>query len=123
MNTALRTAVVTACLCLLLAASVHGQSGLRSFLNTPAEKFDAADWTLLKSAAVEALNDPGANASRSWNNSANDHHGVVQVLKAFASADGRQCKRLRFDSFATGLKGSASYNVCRARDGQWHLDS
>jgi surface antigen len=106
-----------------MTSGVQGQTGLRSFLGTTAAKMDDADWELLRSAALDVLNDPGANASKSWNNSANDHHGTVTLLKSYDSPDGRPCKRLRLDSVAGGQQGTVSYNVCRSTDGKWRIDS
>jgi surface antigen len=118
----LLVAAVVILVCALTPSGVYSQTGLRSFLGTAAAQMDEADWKLVREAALELLKDP-QNASQSWSNTANQHHGTVSFVKSFDSADGRPCKRLRFDNVAGEVKGTAHYNVCRSMDGTWRLDS
>jgi surface antigen len=117
-----RMAVLAAC-AVLISMAAYAQNGMRSLNNTAMMKFDEADWDLLKGAAIDVLNNPNANASKDWANSANGHHGTVRMHKAYQSPDGRECKQLRLENVAEGIKGAVNYNVCRTADGKWRLDS
>jgi hypothetical protein len=114
-----------ATLCLLFAGATgaYAQSVWSTFRDAPSLKFNDADWKLLKGATLDVLDDPDAKAVRAWTNAESGNHGVVRTLKSFQSADGRQCKQLRFDNFAGDLKGTGRHNVCRSADGTWRLDS
>jgi hypothetical protein len=113
----------TLCLLFTQAPGAYAQSVWSTFRDAPSLKFSDADWKLLRGATLDVLDDPDAKAVRTWTNAESGNHGVVQTLKSFQSADGRQCKQLRFDNFAGDLKGTGRHNVCRGADGTWRLDS
>lgn len=91
-------------------ALAQAQLGSRS--RTPAAQFDSRDWTLLKNALREVLNDSGDAARREWHNETNGHGGTVRALKSYNDANGHPCKDVQIDSSAGGYTGSYRYGAC-----------
>jgi surface antigen len=114
--------VIMMCFPFVLAVPAQAQGGL-AFRNVPMTQFDDQDRKLLKEATLEVLNSPDSKVSKSWENSATGHHGVVSLVSSYHSPDGRECRRLQFDNFAEGLTGSSKFNICRAPGNAWRLDS
>jgi surface antigen len=105
--------------CVAVARLAAAQSNMGFLAKSPAGHFDSRDWTLLKSALREVLNDTGEGARRGWHNEANGHGGTVRALKFYNDGQGRPCKDVQVDSSAGGYTGSYRYGACRDATGAW----
>jgi surface antigen len=117
------TAAAVLCSGLTAAPAALASNGWGAFNDGPSAQFNDQDWKLLKAAALDVLNDAAPNASREWQNAATGHHGTVLALKSYQSPDGRECRKLQFDSVAADRKGRATHSICRPTGGAWRLDS
>ncbi len=116
-------AIVTLALVLLVLPAVPVAAQNMGFLgNSPAAYFTADDVKLFQDtgrAALETLN-PGKVAK--WENPTTGARGKIKVLAAFASQDGRTCKRVGIYNKARGVEGESKMTLCRTVDGHWQVD-
>ena len=99
------------------------QSNLGFLRDSPAARFDAEDWKLLREAVQDVLDSEEDATTKTWKNEATGNHGSVTLVNSYRTADGRECRRLRMDNSADGLTGSGKQTMCQAAGGTWRPDT
>ena len=119
------SAAAAAAAVLVSCAVIGSASGANlNFLDkSPISYFRGDDMELMRQNAQKALDDPAANAKQSWSNPKTGASGFAQVRSQFTGSDGAPCKRLRIWNNAGGLKGDATYTVCKYPDKGWVMHS
>ena len=113
----------------LVASSIAvtpASAGNLGFLEkSPLGYFKGDDMELMRQNAQKVLDDPSAQAKQSWSNPKTGSSGFAQVRGEFKGSDGTPCRRLRIFNQANGIKGDATYTVCKYPDRGWviHTDA
>jgi hypothetical protein len=105
-------------------AVTSASAGNLSFLDkSPLSYFRGDDMELMRQNAQKVLDDPSAQAKQTWSNPKTGASGLAQVRGEFKGSDGAPCKRLRITNQANGLKGDATYVVCKYPDRGWVVNT
>ena len=103
------------------AALAQGQSN--TLRGSIAAQFNQEDFDLLYAAAGEAIKGNKKGAKKSWHNPKTGNSGVVSLIRAFTSTDGRECAKLRIENRSKGKSGVSAQNVCHSADKGWLFDA
>ena len=81
--------------------------------------FVASDWTLIKTAAGEVLNEKPDREQVNWSNPDTGNRGSIMALATFTH-DGRVCRRVAMRNMThRGREDRAAYSLCQQEDGDW----
>lgn len=96
-------------------------AGLGFLKNTAMGHFDRTDVDLMMKNAGQVLESTSPHASQTWSNPKTGNSGGAKVLRAFAEADGLQCKRLQISNKVKGgnIEDQATYIVCKYPHRGW----
>lgn len=79
--------------------------------------FDEKDVAMLMETVDATLDEQQPRAIREWKNPGTGNSGKAEVLRAFKSAAGTPCKRLRITNVAhNGMRGRAAHTFCKEAD-------
>ena len=114
-------------LALALPFAAHATGDLLFLKNSPATKFNQADFKLLRGSVEKALAGPADGPEQVWNNETTGASGTVSPLPseggARSAAQGAQeCRRLRIANAYKLNKDEGIYAFCRANSrSPWQL--
>jgi surface antigen len=112
-------AAVLVCAFGVLAAPGAQAADLLFLRNSPASKFNAADFKLLRANVDKALAGPAEGPPLAWKNDKSGASGTVTPDGVDSATPA--CRKLRIaNAFAT-MKDEGSYIFCRGNTGQWKL--
>ena len=108
----------------ILAAPVSAlaQGGDLLFLkNSPAAKFNAADFKLMRATVDKALAGPAEGPALEWANDKTSAAGTVTPVGTDDSAAPRKCRKLRIANSYKFIKDEGVYSFCQNSTGKWTL--
>ncbi len=115
----IRAALSALALTLISTAPVAAQN--MGFLgNSPIAYFTPDDMALFQKTGREVLETLNPGKMKQWENPTTGARGKIKVLKAFAAADGRACKRVGIYNKARGVEAESKMTLCKAASGEWH---
>ena len=109
-----------------LAASVPAavQAADLLFLkNSPAAKFNAADFKLMRDSVEKALAGPPEGPALDWKNDKTGAAGTVTPAGTDEAAAPRKCRKLRIANSYKLVKDEGVYTFCQGNTGKWALKS
>jgi len=107
---------------LAVALPAAAQGGDLLFLkNSPAAKFNAADFKMMRDTVSKALSGPEDGPALSWKNDTTGAEGTVTPAGADAGAPGRKCRKLRIANSYKFNKDEGVYSFCQGATGKWAL--
>jgi hypothetical protein len=109
--------------CAALPMSVGAQSNINLFADAPISHFTQEDLDLQFKTGIEVLESGKKGKARSWSNDRTGNGGRIELLASFTSTDDRKCGRVKVDTRAGEMTGSARYTLCQNAEGQWMVDS
>ena len=109
-----------AALAIIMAPAAVHASNMRFLEFSPSAYFNEKDWTLLRGAAQDLLDNHADGDSVSWRNDENGHNGTLTLLQTFADF-GTTCRRVKIFSDAGEVSATRVANMCRNRQGQWKV--
>lgn len=116
-----RTCVLA--LVLSLCGSMVSAAGWVAILkDTPADKFQDEDLQMFLDTARQVLEAEDNSQPVDWANPDTGAGGSFKVLGRSKSAEGLDCKRVRFTVYATKRSPkSSTWTACRTAEGKWRL--
>ncbi len=121
MNRLRPAALATVALALAVCARATAQN--LGFLDKSAiSYFTDRDNELLREAGQRALETLTLGQATSWENPSSGASGAITVLRVFAAADGRPCRRLLIQNRARGIEGESRQVLCKSPDRGWLFD-
>jgi surface antigen len=117
-----RSKVRSAVLLALVCGGAHAQSNLAFLKDSPVARFNDDDFRLLQEAGEATLKGEEVPATRSWRNAKTGHSGSVTATQRF-TFETRDCRRLRVDSQAAGMRSTTQLSACRNDTGRWTIDT
>jgi surface antigen len=91
--------------------------------NSPASKFNSADFKLMRASLDKALAGPPEGPAQEWKNDATGASGSVTPAGADEAAAPRKCRKLRVANHYKLMKDEGVYIFCMGNTGQWALKS
>ncbi|MDM0113327.1 RT0821/Lpp0805 family surface protein [Variovorax sp. J22R133] len=109
---------------LALAATVagpaaHAASDLLFLKNSPASKFSAADFKMLRGAIDKSLAGAPEGEATEWKNDKTGAAGTV--TPAGVDSASPKCRKLRIANSYKLMKDEGVYTFCQGNTGQWKL--
>jgi len=109
---------------LIVSLAALGASGAQAadllFLkNSPASKFNAADFKLMRANVDKALAGPPEGPALAWKNDKSGASGTVTPDGVDTAAPA--CRKLRIANAYQQMKDEGVYTFCRGNTGQWKL--
>ena len=102
--------------------SVSAQGADLLFLkNSPAAKFNAADFKLLRATIDKALAGPPEGPTLEWANNNTSASGTVTPVGVDGGASARPCRKLRIANSYKLIKDEGVYSFCQNKAGKWEL--
>ena len=89
--------------------------------NSPAAKFNAADFKLLRATMDKALAAPAEGPAREWPNAKTGAAGTVTPAGVDEAAAPRKCRNLRIANSYKLIKDEGVYTFCQNNTGKWAL--
>lgn len=101
------------------ASAAHATSDLLFLKNSPASKFSAADFKMLRGSIDKALAGAPDGGAIDWKNESSGASGTVTP----AGVDSRsaKCRNLRIANAYKLMKDEGVYTFCPSGNGQWKL--
>lgn len=89
----------------------------------PASKFNEKDWSMLKSATNELLENGADGDMREWSNEESGNSGKIKVISS-SESEGKRCRKVAFLNIAGdyGLSGRSVQRMCKQPDGIWKFE-
>ena len=107
-------------LCLLVAA-LPGHAVWHWMRGAAVTDFHESDWTILKQAADDLLNNRPDMEQVNWSNPDTGNRGSLIVLATF-SHQGQVCRRAAMRNLTfRGRDEKAAYSLCQQDDGRWEF--
>ena len=113
--------LIAACLAVSAAPALAQGGDLLFLKNSPASRFNAADFKMLRATVDKALSGPAEGPALEWTNDATGAGGSVTPAGADASASGRKCRKLRIANSFKNLKDEGVYSFCQNNTGKWAI--
>ncbi len=107
---------------MVLSAAPAAAQNMAFLGNSPIAYFTPDDMALFQKTGREVLETLNPGKVKQWENPTTGARGKFKVLKSFATADGRPCKRLGIYNKARGVEGESKLTLCKATDGRWQVD-
>lgn len=89
--------------------------------NSPASKFNAADFKLMRASLEKALAGPAEGPPLEWKNEQTGASGSVTPAGADESAAPKKCRKLRVANAYKLMKDEGVYTFCMGNTGKWAL--
>ena len=89
--------------------------------NSPAAKFNATDFKLMRTTVEKALAGPPEGPALEWKNEKSGAAGTVTPAGADESASPRTCRKLRIANSYKLIKDEGVYVFCMGNTGKWAL--
>ncbi|MBS0450911.1 MAG: hypothetical protein JSS14_06315 [Proteobacteria bacterium] len=89
--------------------------------NSPAAKFNSADFKMLRATIDKALAGPAEGPALEWANDKTSASGTVTPAGADDSAAPRKCRKLRIANAYKFTKDEGVYTFCQNTTGKWGL--
>lgn len=99
------------------AGAIGPQAGLK---DTPAAKFNEADYALMKARVDQALKAEKEGEVLEWKNEKTGASGTVVPMNNL-TWNGLECRRLRIANAYGELKAQGVYKFCQKPPGKWKL--
>ena len=112
--------ISAAALVLPFPATAQG-ADLLFLKNSPAAKFNSADFKLLRATVDKALAGPAEGAPLEWANDKTSAAGTVTPVGVDEAAAPRQCRKLRIANSYKFIKDEGVYTFCQNSAGKWAL--
>lgn len=112
--------LIAAALSSPLTASAQG-ADLLYLKNSPAARFNAEDFKLLRATADKALAGPAEGPALEWRNEKTGAAGSITPVGADESAAPRKCRKLRIANSFKSNKDEGVYTFCQGNTGKWSL--
>lgn len=90
--------------------------------NSPASRFNAADFRMLRATVNKALAGPADGPALEWANDKTGAAGTVTPAGGDDAANARPCRRLRIANSFRNMRDEGVYSFCRdSSTGNWAL--
>lgn len=89
--------------------------------NSPAAKFNADDFKMLRGTVAKALSGPADGPALDWSNDKTGAAGTVTPMGADDSSATRKCRKLRIANSFKFNKDEGVYTFCLGNTGKWAL--
>lgn len=110
-----------AALILVTALIAPAQASNMRFLEfSPSAFFTEEDWTLLRQAANNLLNEHADGESVTWKNDATGHNGRMTLIDTYSDF-GTTCRRMKVFSDAIQVSATRLVNMCKNKQGEWKV--
>ena len=105
----------------LLATALPGHAVWHWMRRAAVTDFQESDWTILKEAAADLLNNRPDMEQVNWSNPDTGNRGSLIVLATF-SHQGQVCRRAAMRNLSfRGRDEKAAYSLCQQDDGRWEF--
>ena len=91
--------------------------------NSPASKFNAADFKLMRASIEQALAGPPEGPALEWKNDKSGASGSVTPSGVDEAAAPKKCRKLRVANAYKLMKDEGVYTFCMGSTGKWALKS
>jgi len=118
MESRLRSWLLAAAMVVLSPVAHSSNMGFLEF--SPSAYFTEQDWTLLREAANNLLDNHKIGESVSWENKENNHNGTLTLLKSYQGY-GTTCRTMEVKSDAIEVKTTRVVDMCKNKEGQWKV--
>ena len=118
-NNALAASLLAAALAAVLPSAQA--TDLLFLKNSPASKFNAADFKLMRASLEKALAGPAEGPPLEWKNEQTGASGSVTPAGADESAAPKKCRKLRVANAYKLMKDEGVYTFCMGNTGKWAL--
>lgn len=88
---------------------------------SPSAYFDDEDWSLVRAAVDDALENKKTGETVTWRNDKTGSHGEITPLETFEKFD-TSCRRVRMSNEAKNIKATRLVDLCRDKSsGEWKI--
>ena len=100
-----------------MLAEAQGFGWLR---NSPVAAFTDDDWTAMRAATREAMDEGEEGETFGWYNEATGASGAITLREA-SEHEGKKCRSAKFFNSADSMTGTSIHRLCRIADGSWRV--